>query len=167
MSRSCCHGSFVQKYGRVSCPSWSCAEQPVQKESFSVTYSCEAVGSVSAVCTDDESPVEAGDQWTRVEDINSLKNTTVDDHLYWPLPCRRHITRKRGRAVQYPASLSACRTGKQEVLISCLKAAIAAAQGALAFSVGNPRDSLSKQKSLAQTIKLRKQGQSKKKIFKN
>lgn len=63
-----------------------------------VTYSREAAGSVNAVCTDDESPAEAGDQWTRVRDINTLKDTLLDDHLYWPLPCRRQVRGKLRRA---------------------------------------------------------------------
>lgn len=44
------------------------------------------------------------------------------------------------------------------MLVSCLKAATAASLGALAFSVRNPGDRLSKQKSLVQTTKLRKWG---------
>lgn len=98
MSWRCCHGSVTYRHRRGSCPSPSSAEQPEHEAVLPVTYSWEAASSVNAVCTDDVSPAEAGDQWSRVRDINTLKGTLLDDHLYWPLPCRRHAGGKLSRA---------------------------------------------------------------------
>lgn len=80
MSWRCCHGSVTYEHGRGSCPSLSSAEQAEHKAEPSVTYSREAAGSASAVCTDDESPAAVGDQCTRVRDINTLTDA-LDDHL--------------------------------------------------------------------------------------
>lgn len=149
-----CRGSVTSMEGAAALH-WAVQNSQSTKQ-HSPARTARAAGSLNTVCTDDESPAEAGDQWTGVTDINTLKDTLLDDHLYWPLLCRRHITGKLGRAVEHCLSRFACSTGKQGVLVSCLKPATAASLGALAFSVGNPGDKLSKQKSLVQTSELRK-----------